>query len=317
MIIVQMGGRLGNQLFNYAAARSIQLKMYPNEDIAFDFGYLSREGTPQDGWVNGLEFFKTINYRLYKKDGVMLHAGSPLQKVVCCAYYAGLRKYSRFQMREEYEYEKKWSNVLNSAGVYWYRTGYIELTYSKAHDKLMSGRFEDPKYFNEIREDLLEELKPKYPELDKNAELYSIIDSQNSVCVSVRRGDFESNPSFKKLHSVCTRQYFERAINKIREIIDNPVFILFSDDVAWAKENIVIPGAEVYSEKGDDPVWEKLRMMSRCNHFIISNSSFSWWSQWLSVRNSKIVVAPNRWFNNDYSSPLIEEDMLRVSVDAE
>lgn len=317
MILVQMGGRLGNQLFNYAAARSLQINLYPNEELVFDFGYLSREGTPQEGWVNGLAYYNTVDYRLYEKNGVMLHAGSIYQKAICAAYYAGLRKYSRFHMNEEYEYEKKWSPVLNAAGIYWYRTGYIELTSSKARNKLMSGRFEDSRYFNSIREELLKELTPRYPELATNEEIYSIADAENSVCVSIRRGDFETNQTYKKLHSVCTRQYFEKAIRRMREMFSNPVFLLFSDDVSWAKQNIVIPGAEVYAERGDDPVWEKLRMMSRCNHFIISNSSFSWWSQWLSTRSSKVVIAPNRWFNNDYNSPLIEKNMIRIDVDSE
>ena len=312
MIYVQMGGRLGNQLFNYAAARSLQLSMYPDENLVFDFGYLPREGSPDEGWVNGLVHYNVADYRLYEKDGVMLHAGSIYQKAVCALYYLKLKDFSRFQMNEEYEYEKKWSRVLNSAGVYWYRTGYIELTEAKTHNKLMSGRFEDPRYFDSIKETLLDELSPKYPELATNEELYDVAAGDNSVCVSVRRGDFESDKHIRELHSVCTRGYFNRAITRMRESVSNPVFILFSDDVTWAKENIVIPGAEVYSERGDDPVWEKLRIMSRCNHFILSNSTFSWWSQYLSRRTNKIVIAPSRWYNNSYISPLLTDDMILV-----
>lgn len=54
-------------------------------------------------------------------------------------------------------------------------------------------------------------------------------------------------------------------------------------------------------------------MMYSCKHFIISNSTFSWWAQYLSRNNEKIVVSPDRWFNNDYLSPLISSDWLTVN----
>lgn len=314
MIYVQMGGRLGNQLFSYAAARALQLNHYPEEDLVFDFNYLSREGKQEDGWVNGLEDYRVTDYRLYEKDGVMLNAGSLKQKVVCALYYSGLRKYDRYHMTEEYEYEKRWSRRLNHAGVYWYRTGYVELTKSNAKNKLMSGRFEDPRYFESIRDILKREFTPKFPEVKENENLYKIIDKTESVCISVRRGDFESNPTYKKLHSVCSERYFQKAIDEIRSRIGNPTYFLFSDDVEWARTHIQIQDAHVYSERGCDPVWEKLRLMSRCKHFIISNSSFSWWAQWLSGNKDKVVVAPSRWLNNTFEYPLITNEMIKVQV---
>ena len=91
------------------------------------------------------------------------------------------------------------------------------------------------------------------------------------------------------------------------------MFFLFSDDVEWVKENIYT-GCETYCEDGTDPVWEKLRMMSSCKHFIISNSTFSWWAQYLSTYKNKIVISPCRWFNNDFESPLIEDDFIKIEV---
>lgn len=99
--------------------------------------------------------------------------------------------------------------------------------------------------------------------------------------MSIRRGDFETNKKNKKIHSICNKEYFEKAIEKMNEILfkkgKTPTYILFSDDIEWAKKNIntIFP---IFSEDGNDPVWEKLRMMNSCKHFILSNSTFSWWA---------------------------------------
>lgn len=103
------------------------------------------------------------------------------------------------------------------------------------------------------------------------------------------------------------------AIEKIKCIVENPVFFMFSDDIQWVREN-VNTGCLTYYEDGTDPVWEKLRLMSACKHFIISNSTFSWWVQYLSRNGDKIVISPSRWFNNDYKSPLIDEKWIKIEV---
>lgn len=314
MIYVQMGGRLGNQLFSYAVARRLQLKYYPNERLILDYHYLANEGSPEDAWVDGLADFNVSDYSLHQKNGVMLFEGSLSQKLVSAGYYLGLRKFNRYQMNEEFEYEKKWSGVLNKLGVYWYRTGYINLTPSQKKDKLVSGRLEDPRYFIDIRELLIKEFTPKRPALKKNEELYEAASNPESVCVSIRRGDFESNPEVKKLHGVCNKEYYLKAISLMRSKYRNPHFLIFSDDIGWARNNIQIPDAPVYYESGNDPVWEKLRMMKSCNNFIISNSTFSWWAQWLSTNPNKTVIAPSRWFNNGFKSALIEETMFKINV---
>jgi hypothetical protein len=100
----------------------------------------------------------------------------------------------------------------------------------------------------------------------------------------------------------------------IKQKVQNPVFFLFSDDVDWVKTNVQTGECETYCEDGTDPVWEKLRMMSMCKHFIISNSTFSWWAQWLSTNDNKIVISPSRWFNNDYQSPLIDSNWITIKV---
>ena len=159
----------------------------------------------------------------------------------------------------------------------------------------------------------MEEFTPKQPPRSENEALYNIINSTNSICVSIRRGDYLYD-EFKSKFFVCDKSYFDHAIKMANELISNPVFIFFSDDIEWVKENIKID-APSYYESGNDPVWEKLRLMYSCKHFIISNSTFSWWAQYLSRNtNNKIVISPDHWFNvkNAPLSPLIANEFIKI-----
>ena len=314
MIYVEMYGRLGNQFFRYAAARAIQKKYYPNEKLIISLDQIKKLGESDSSFYNVLQDYNVAPYEIYEKDGKVIFKESSIkQKIICTLYYFGLNKIPVKNMNGQVAYQKKWEETLSKNGIYWYRNGLHKIQQSKCRNKFVSGNFESSKYFNEIRDDLLQEFTPKHSPLEKNSGLYEKIQKTNSICVSIRRGDFESNAEIKSLHSVCNKEYFTNAIKKIKELIENPVFILFSDDIAWAKSNINTE-CETYYEDGTDPVWEKLRMMSECKHFIISNSTFSWWAQYLSTNSNKIVISPSRWFNNDFESLLIENSFVKINV---
>lgn len=314
MIYVEMYGRLGNQFFRYAVARALQKKYYPDEKIVINFTQINEIHKTDPSYYNVLDEYHVAPYEIYPKTGkVIFKETSFLQKIVCAIYYSKIKGFETENMNGMVAVEKKWHTILNKLGLYWYRYGSWKLERSASKHKFVSGNFEDPQFFSEIREDLKKEFTPKHPRLEKNRELYDVIESSESVCISIRRGDFEKDEATKSLHSVCHKKYFIRAIEEIKRRIKKPVFILFSDDIEWAKENIHT-GVETFHEDGTDPVWEKLRMMSLCKHFIISNSSFSWWSQYLSSNPDKIVISPSRWFNNDYKSNLIEDSFIKLEV---
>jgi hypothetical protein len=82
----------------------------------------------------------------------------------------------------------------------------------------------------------------------------------------------------------------------------DPHFFVFSDDLAWARNNLQLPARTTYVDHNNaDRGYEDLRLMTRCRHHIIANSTFSWWGAWLAAAPKQIVIAPRLWFvrNND------------------
>lgn len=118
------------------------------------------------------------------------------------------------------------------------------------------------------------------------------IASADAVSVHVRRGDY------LKLQQppVLSPAYYQRAIALIAARLPHPRFFVFSDDLAWARANLHLPGPTTFvGHNGEARPAEDLRLMSACRHHVIANSSFSWWGAWLSAASDKIVVAPKYW----------------------
>lgn len=300
-------GRLGNQLFQYASARQLQETSGGDVELVFNF---SR-------YVNSLDFqddlknFNVVPYKTSNKIRLTLPQifYIYLHKVIKRIYrFINPTKYKEFR----YIFENRNANRLQRVGIYWKEDGALEMRCANAKHKIMIGHFESAKNFDKIRDQLLFELTPKNKPLEKNKDLYKIIKDNESVCISIRRGDFVSNPKFSKNFNVCDMNYFNMAIREIRKHVKNPTFIVFSDDVDWCKHNVKIASGEVYFEDGTDPVWEKLRLMYSCKHFIISNSTFSWWAQYLSRNNDKIVIAPKKWTNFGYDRDIYEKNWILI-----
>lgn len=310
MIYISISGRLGNQMFQYAFARQL-LKNNPSETVIFNFDKVYRDkylsGFPNE---NQLEYFNTI--------------GTERQDALNYSFiqYAILKIFRRFYPYEggivqKNRYERKWLRIMEMAGIYWLGTGYYPFRLKKAwwvKNIIVNGSFESERYFAGCEKELAEHFTPRQPLHDYNKELMKVIKTTNSIAISIRRGDFVDDARIRSTYYVCDKKYYEEAIALMKKKIERPVFILFSNDIEWAKENIKIEGCECYYESGKDEVWETLRLMSSCKHFIISNSTFHWWAQYLSENEEKIVIAPSRWFNNEFVSDIYQKNWLTLSV---
>ena len=119
------------------------------------------------------------------------------------------------------------------------------------------------------------------------------IDATNSVSLHIRRGDYVTSKTVAERYGLCSLDYYRRAVDHIVQRAPSPHLFVFSDDPQWVQENLKIeyPTAHVtHNLSARDH--EDLRLMSRCKHNVIANSTFSWWGAWLNQNPNRIVIAP-------------------------
>jgi hypothetical protein len=162
---------------------------------------------------------------------------------------------------------------------------------------LYVGYWQSANYFAELAAELRKELTPLAEPNAANAAYAAKIAAGNAVSLHVRRGDYASVAHTNQTHGLAPLDYYREAIRVMRERIESPVFFVFSDDLAWCRENLPLGESAVFVEgNGGAMAYEDLRLMSQCRHHVIANSSFSWWGAWLNPSPAKIVIAPARWF---------------------
>lgn len=158
----------------------------------------------------------------------------------------------------------------------------------------LNGYWQSEKYFSDIREVLLKDFTPK--QLPNNP-ILTQIKQCNAVSIHIRRGDYASNPQTTAFHGLISVAWYQKAIDIIKEKVDNPHFFFFSDDIEWVKEHFVPQDNFYFVEPAPEELsYQDMYMMSQCKHNIIANSSFSWWGAWLNQNPDKIVIAPKQWF---------------------
>lgn len=312
MIYLEIKGRFGNQFFRYAFARWLQIKRGRNEKIMLGFSNMKGRDA-NDGWVDSLIDFQTLGYTVSNQRLVYKY-GNILQIFFDSLYFIDQKILCHNNRYKRILHASKWIPFLNKLGLIHNVEQYHDYIIPSTKNIFVDGDFQCSKYFNDIRDVLLAEFQPKQDTLPHNIELLNIIKNNNSVCISIRRGDYISVPEFNKEYNICTKEYFNKAVATIRQKVDKPYFIIFSDDIDWCKQNVNF-GPYTFYEKGDDPIWEKIRLMSSCKHFVLSNSSFSWVAYYLGKYKGKIVVSPDRWYNDSkYPNYLIENDFIKIPV---
>ena len=287
MITVKLQGGLGNQLFQYAAARA--LAHHHGTSVAFDLSFFQNPGpdsvlTPRN-FELGAFGITPVRPTLVASMALGL-TKTPFKKTL---QRLGRRVYPVTEYREP---------------SFRYDPALFEATSANTH---LVGYFQSERYFKKIEETLRRELKfVDSPEI----ELTERIRANHSVSLHIRRGDYVSSPTTGQFHGLCSINYYEKAAAYLAERFGDVQFFVFSDDLDWARKNLLLPypvnfveghtGAESYKD---------MQLMSRCRHHIIANSSFSWWGAWLNPAPDKVVIAPERWFA-DATAQAQTQDMI-------
>ena len=287
MIIVNLKGGLGNQMFQYALGRALSISN--DDDLSLDTGGLDRANAVGD------------IYRPFALSSFSIKAG-----------VAGARDVRR--LKYPFGIFSKIARRFRFAILRQTQVGWEPDLLAKRGDIYLDGYFQSPKYFEGIRDILINDFTLKEPLSPAGQSLLAQIEADESVAVHVRRGDYVSNAKVRDAYGPCPPDYYERAMKEIQERVALPVWFVFSDDVDWVKANIPFPDGAVYVSGQDIPDTHELMLMAACKHTIIANSTFSWWGAWLNRNPDKVVIAPAPWFDTkkDRHKDLIPYPWIRV-----
>ena len=189
---------------------------------------------------------------------------------------------------------------------------FSEAAYNSPDNVYLDGYWQSERYFADC-EDLIRSDFTFKEDLAPNArQLLNEIESTDSVCVNVRRGDFVTNP----FHGTMGQEYYRQGEAIVKQRTPSPTIYVFSDEVEWCESNLKFDAPTVYvSHDFAGPKFQDyLRLMAACKHFIIPNSSFAWWAVCFNRNADRTVVAPAQWFSDPTWDPkdLIPADWIRI-----
>lgn len=268
MIIIQLLGGLGNQMFQYAAAKALSLEN--NQQLVIDTTAFDTYKLHQFGLKNFATQLRFYNF--ISKSRAKLHK-----------FLGNFTVYKEKQFNYNPDFFAQKTTTI-----------YLE------------GYFQSELYFKKYEKEIRSEFEITAPLKRETIQFLDKMKHENAVSIHIRRGDYLQH----EIHNTDKTEYYSLAMQYIETSVFNPVYYLFSDDMNWVKENFKINFETHYVDFNDASTnYEDLKLMSCCKHNIIANSSFSWWSAWLNTNPNKIVIAPQKWFNNesrDYSDVLPE-----------
>lgn len=286
MKIVNINSGLGNQMFQFAFYLALKDK-FKDEEIKIDVSWFEVEN-----FHNGFELKRIFN----------INVSESIKKENNKLSISGYTLFDRIKRRL---FNRKKSEIVESREQQFKFS--LELYGKENEDIYYLGYWQSYKYFEPITELVKNHFSfPPFSEV-KNIDMASFIEDNvdRTISMHIRRGDYTNHKLFG---GICTLEYYKMAILKISEKIENPIFIIFSNDINWCKEKFNQFNVEFIDWNSDELSFRDIQLMSICGNNIIANSSFSWWGAFLNQNKNKIVIAPKMWTKNNDSKDLIPSD---------
>lgn len=279
MLIVKMWGGLGNQMFQYALFCQLQ-----NQNIQTQ--------------IDTRFYHSNIAHNGYELENIF-HITPPKVSVKDLTS----RSIKKIIFADNFSYHETGKSSIN------------DLLSCKSHT-ILKGYWQNLKYFKGIETRLLNDFSFSL-KLDENNEklLTTIRKSPHSVSLHVRRGDYLHATNAEFFHQ-CSSDYYRKAIAIIKERYSDINLYIFSDDMDWCQKNIPHNDAIFIANNNGINAWKDMYLMSQCKHNIIANSTFRWWGAWLNPNATKIVIAPEKWYNTkqnlNLTNPLIPSNWVQI-----
>jgi hypothetical protein len=200
--------------------------------------------------------------------------------------------------------------IINENDDYNFKPQYLQ---SSRGIRFYFGGWHSEKYFIDIKDKILSTFQFNLERIQKeNLKVLKQIKESTSVSVHVRRGDYLDINNYSKFGAVCTLNYFVHAIEKMKNLVENPHFFFFTNDYTWVKDNFNGPDFTIININTFDNSWKDMFLISNCSHNINSNGSFSWWSSWLNKNENKIVMVPKNYMLNQYFKDIYPENWIQL-----
>lgn len=276
MIIIKMNGGLGNQLQQYALYEKMKSL---GKEVKLDVSWFYKEMQKASRRNLELEYFPKVSFQTCTRDELEEVMGK-----------RGLLKKVSERLK------------LTEKPVYIEHQMYDEKIFNMDH-KVLEGYWACEAYYADILPFLQEKLEFPACTNPKNVSMAERMQTSNSVSIHIRRGDYLTAENQAMFGGICTDQYYEKAIDYMKENVNEAQFFIFSDDPAYIRQKY--QGKEytiVDLNHGKDSFYD-MYLMSQCKHNICANSTFSFWGARLNVNSGKKVIRPLKQKNCDWYVP--------------
>lgn len=290
MKIVKILGGLGNQMFQYAFFMTMK-KAFPDEPVTIDLSCF--HGYPLH---NGFELNRIFSLNYTKA------SFSDIAKV---AY-----PYSNYRLWQigKYILPKRKSMYIENDHLI-----YDKSVFKSSKYEYFDGYWQNLNYFSTIEENIKKTFIFRPFEDSENLKNKKIIQEKQSASIHIRRGDYLKNSIYQ---NICNIEYYQKALQILRDRTSTDVFFVFSDNEEWCKFNIfpLLEHKKVIFIDYNRGIYSyrDMQLMSLCNHNIIANSSFSWWAAWLNSHSDKTVIAPRKWINRETTSMQFPKEWIVI-----
>ncbi len=288
MIIINLKGGLGNQLFQYATGRALQLRRQDQNNlkeagVGVEKLKLDITGYGENNGIDTMRRYALSSFKIEAE--IATREEIKKLKYPFAIFSKGWRFFKVKVLRQ-------------------FNTGFNKRIFNYKKSLHLDGFFQTERNFIDKEERIRSDLTLKSLLSSPAQKISDAIKSATiSISLHVRRGDYANDKATNKYWGTCDPEYYAKALEYIStKINSDPHIFVFSDDIAWVKENITIPYPSTYVSTPKIPDYEELVLMSQCRHNIIANSSFGWWGAWLNQNHDKIVVAPSKWTLKDQKS---------------
>lgn len=284
MDVVFIYNGLGNQMSQYAFFLSKKLSGQKVCYTSLNTGHNGFELGKLFGIKGENKFFRIVHVLLWLKS-----INSVNRFITPIFNHLGIHFYN-----ENSDYSYHHEAMIPKAGITFFLGGWHNLLYFDDYAAQIKNQFVFPEITDE-----------------SNRAIIKLAVESNAVAIHIRGGDYLHGNLYKSYGVVCNQDYYERAIRLIEKKVEKPMYCVFTNDIALAKQYLDGRNYTVVSNNTGINSWKDMAIMSKFKNIIIANSTFSWWAAFLGSQD-KTVICPRYLQEGNLTSDIFPANWIRV-----